>query len=137
MLTVIYAIASALVGVGVLIVIHEFGHFLLAKRTGVGVLIFSVGFGPKLLRRKIGETEYALSAFPLGGYVKMVGEDPEEEVRQEDLVRSFSHQGIGKRVAIVAARPLFNLPLAVAIFVWLITFLWGLLPTDLVGRGVA
>jgi|SRR5437867_1814642 len=122
MLTVIYAIASALVGVGVLIVIHEFGHFLLAKRTGVGVLTFSVGFGPKLLRRKIGETEYALSAFPLGGYVKMVGEDPEEEVRQEDLVRSFSHQGIGKRVAIVAAGPLFNLLLAVAFFAGIFMF---------------
>jgi regulator of sigma E protease len=122
MLTVIYAIVSALIGVGVLIVIHEFGHFLLAKKTGVGVLTFSVGFGPKLLRKRVGETEYALSAFPLGGYVKMVGEDPEEEVRQEDLERSFSHQGIGKRVAIVAAGPLFNLLLAVAVFASIFVF---------------
>src|SRR2546425_767155 len=118
----IYSIGAALVGLGVLIVFHEFGHFLFAKLSGVGVLTFSVGFGPKLLRRKIGETEYALSAFPLGGYVKMVGEDPEEEVRQEDLVRSFSHQGIGKRVAIVAAGPLFNLLLAVAFFAGIFMF---------------
>ena len=77
MVNVIYAVLAALIGLGILIVIHEFGHFLLAKKTGVGVLTFSIGFGPKLLRRKVGETEYALSAFPLGGYVKMVGEDPE------------------------------------------------------------
>jgi regulator of sigma E protease len=116
MLTVIYAIVSAIIGIGILIIIHELGHFFLAKKTGVGVLTFSVGFGPKLLRKKIGETEYALSAFPLGGYVKMVGEDPEEEVSNADIKRSFSHQKIIKRVAIVAAGPLFNLLLAVVLF---------------------
>ncbi|HEV8341660.1 MAG TPA: RIP metalloprotease RseP [Candidatus Binatia bacterium] len=116
MLTVAYAIVSALIGLGVLIIIHELGHFLVAKKLGVGVLTFSVGFGPKLLKRKIGETEYALSAFPLGGYVKMIGEDPEEEVSQADIERSFSHQGVGKRAAIVAAGPLFNLLLAVVLF---------------------
>jgi len=57
MLTVIYAVVSALVGLGILIVIHELGHFLLAKKTGVGVLTFSIGFGPKLLGKKVGETE--------------------------------------------------------------------------------
>jgi RIP metalloprotease RseP len=78
--SVIYSILAAIIGLGVLIVFHEFGHFLIAKLCGVGVLTFSVGFGPKLLVKKKGETEYALSAFPLGGYVKMVGEDPDEEV---------------------------------------------------------
>ncbi len=116
MVNIIYAIVAALIGLGILIVIHELGHFLVAKRTGVGVLTFSVGFGPKLWAKKIGETEYALSAFPLGGYVKMVGEDPEEEVKEVDTQRSFSHQGLAKRVAIVAAGPIFNLLLAVAIF---------------------
>lgn len=119
MVNVIYAVVAALIGLGILIVIHEFGHFLLAKKTGVGVLTFSIGFGPKLLSRKIGETEYALSAFPLGGYVKMVGEDPEEEVQTNDIARSFSHQGLVKRAAIVAAGPVFNLLLAVAVFVWI------------------
>lgn len=119
MWNIIHAVVSALIGLGILIIIHELGHFLLAKKTGVGVLTFSVGFGPKLWARKIRETEYALSAFPLGGYVKMVGEDPEEEVHAGDIQRSFSHQGLAKRAAIVAAGPLFNLLLAVVIFVWI------------------
>ncbi|MBI4524405.1 MAG: RIP metalloprotease RseP [Deltaproteobacteria bacterium] len=119
MVNVIYAVVSALIGLGILIVIHELGHFLLAKKTGVGVLTFSIGFGPKLLRKRLGETEYALSAFPLGGYVKMVGEDPEEEVKETDIQRSFSHQTLAKRAAIVAAGPGFNLLLAVFIFAWM------------------
>src|SRR3989338_3159166 len=119
MVNVVYAVLAALIGLGILIVIHEFGHFLLAKKTGVGVLTFSIGFGPKLLSRKVGETEYALSAFPLGGYVKMVGEDPEEEVQTSDVARSFSHQGLVKRAAIVAAGPVFNLLLAVVVFIWI------------------
>ena len=117
MFHVILAVVSALVGLGILILVHEFGHFLVAKKTGVGVLTFSLGFGPKLWRRKVGETEYVLSAFPLGGYVKMVGEDPDEEVQEADVRRSFSHQGLLKRAAIVMAGPLFNLLLAVVIFV--------------------
>lgn len=119
---VVYAIVAALAGLGILIVIHELGHFLLAKFSGVGVLTFSVGFGPKLWVKKIGETEYALSAFPLGGYVKMVGEDPEEEVKTEDVEKSFSHQPLPKRVAIVAAGPIFNLLLAVLLFIFVFVF---------------
>src|ERR671912_1164339 len=118
----LYSILAAVVGLGVLIVFHEFGHFLLAKLSGVGVLTFSVGFGPKLWVKKKGETEYALSAFPLGGYVKMVGEDPEEEVKAVDLERSFAHKSLLKRTAIVAAGPGFNLLLAV--FLLMIVFLF-------------
>jgi len=118
----IYSIGAAVIGLGVLIVIHEWGHFLLAKLAGVGVLTFSVGFGPKLWVRKKGDTEYALSAFPLGGYVKMVGEDPEEEVQQSDIERSFAHQGLLKRIAIVAAGPGFNLLLAVVLFMLVFLF---------------
>ncbi len=110
-----YSIGAAVIGLGVLIVIHEFGHFLFAKLSGVGVLTFSVGFGPKLWVKKKGETEYALSAFPLGGYVKMVGEDANEEVQQADIERSFAHKGLLKRIAIVAAGPGFNLLLAVVL----------------------
>ena len=97
---------------GVLIVVHEFGHFLFAKRLGVGVLKFSVGFGPKLVGRTVNETEYVLSAVPLGGYVKMVGEDPEEGTADVDPRVSFSHQRLWKRMAIVAAGPVFNLVFA-------------------------
>src|SRR5215467_1846072 len=110
---VLYSIGAALIALGVLIVIHEFGHFLFAKLSGVGVLTFSVGFGPKLWVKKKGETEYTLRAIPLGGYVKMVGEDSEEEVQAADLERSFAQKSLLKRIAIVAAGPGFNLLLAV------------------------
>jgi regulator of sigma E protease len=118
----IYSVGAALLGLGILIVFHEFGHFLFAKLSGVGVLTFSVGFGPKLWVKKKGETEYALSAFPLGGYVKMVGEDPDEEVGQADIERSFAHKSLGKRIAIVAAGPGFNLLLAVILLMAVFLF---------------
>ncbi len=114
-ISIAYTIGWAVIALGILIVFHELGHFVVAKFSGVGVLTFSVGFGPKLWVKKVGETEYALSAFPLGGYVKMVGEDPGEEVKETDIARSFFHQGLGKRIAIVAAGPVFNLLLAVVV----------------------
>jgi regulator of sigma E protease len=120
--SVIYSIVAAIIGLGVLIVFHEFGHFLVAKLCGVGVLTFSVGFGPKLIVKKKGETEYALSAFPLGGYVKMVGEDPADEVSQADVQRSFAHKGLLQRVAIVGAGPGFNLLLAVILLMVVFLF---------------
>jgi regulator of sigma E protease len=108
-------IAAAVVVLGFLIVVHEFGHFLVAKRSGVGVLKFSVGFGPKLLGRTVGGTEYALSAIPLGGFVKMAGEDPDSEEPVDPTI-SFSHQPIWKRAAIVVAGPGFNLLFAFLVF---------------------
>lgn len=118
----IYSIGSAVIGLGVLIVFHEFGHFLVAKMSGVGVLTFSVGFGPKLFVHKKGETEYALSAFPLGGYVKMIGEDPDAEVSPADRERSFAHKSLLKRFAIVFAGPGFNLMLAVLLLMLVFVF---------------
>jgi regulator of sigma E protease len=117
-----YSVLAAIIGLGVLIVFHEFGHFLVAKLSGVGVITFSVGFGPKLWVRKKGETEYALSAFPLGGYVKMVGEDPDQEVQPGDLEKSFAHKSLLKRIAIVVAGPGFNLLLAVLLLMVVYTF---------------
>lgn len=117
-----YSVVAAIVGLGVLIVFHEFGHFLVAKLSGVGVITFSVGFGPKLWVRKKGETEYALSAFPLGGYVKMVGEDPDQEVQPGDMEKSFAHKSLLKRIAIVVAGPGFNLLLAVFLLMVVYTF---------------
>jgi len=73
-------IVSFIVILGLLIFVHEVGHFLVAKRAGVGVLKFSLGFGRRLFGFRRGETEYLVSAIPLGGYVKMVGEDPREVV---------------------------------------------------------
>jgi regulator of sigma E protease len=101
---------------GVLIFAHELGHFLVAKRAGVGVLKFSLGFGPRIIGRKIGETEYLLSLIPLGGYVKLLGESPEEELPEGEEKRSFLKQPVWKRISIVAAGPVFNILLALAIF---------------------
>ena len=112
----IYIISAAVV-LGLLIFVHELGHFLFAKLFGVGVEKFSLGFGPKVFGKTVGETEYLLSAFPLGGYVKMVGESPEAEVAPEDLARSFMGKSPLKRIVIVAAGPMFNLIFAAFLFV--------------------
>jgi regulator of sigma E protease len=109
-------ILSAIVVLGILVFIHELGHFLLAKKLGVGVLTFSLGFGPKLLGRKIGETQYQIAAVPLGGFVKLIGENPEEEVKEEDRSRSFSTQPIWKRAFIIGAGPFSNLIFAAVLF---------------------
>ncbi|MCX8117215.1 MAG: RIP metalloprotease RseP [Desulfobacterota bacterium] len=107
---------SFVIVLGVLVFAHELGHFLLAKRLGVGVLTFSLGFGPKVLWKKIGETQYQIAAIPLGGFVKLLGENPEEEVREELRNRSFAHQPIWKRALIIAAGPFFNFFLALVLF---------------------
>jgi regulator of sigma E protease len=112
---VIYIVAFLWV-LGILIFIHEFGHFLIAKLAGVKVLKFSLGFGPTLIGKKIGETEYVISALPLGGYVKPLGESPREEVTKGEKERSFSYQPVRKRMAIIVAGPLANFVLAIFIF---------------------
>jgi len=101
---------------GILIFVHELGHFLMAKRFRVGVEKFSLGFGPKLIAKRVGETEYLLSAIPLGGYVKMIGEDPKEPLSPEDEARSFNHQPLLSRFLIVAAGPFSNILFAMLIF---------------------
>jgi regulator of sigma E protease len=111
-----------LVVLGVLVAFHELGHFLAARWVGVKVLKFSIGFGPKLFGRQVGETEYLVSAVPLGGYVKLFGEDETEATTADDRRRSFSHQGLWGKVLIVAAGPGFNFILAYLIFAgWLST----------------
>ncbi len=101
---------------GILVFFHELGHFLVAKLMGVGVDTFSLGFGPKLIGKKKGRTEYRIAAIPLGGYVKMVGEEPDAEIAEEDIPLSFTHKSVYKRMAIVAAGPVFNFLLAILIF---------------------
>ena len=107
---------SFVVVLGVLIFFHEFGHFLIARLFGVGVEKFSLGFGPRLIGKKIGRTDYRISAIPLGGYVKMVGEEPDAEVPPADIPVSFTHKHVFKRMCIVAAGPCFNILLAIMIF---------------------
>lgn len=102
-------IIATIVVLGILVFVHEFGHFLLAKLLGVRVDAFSLGFPPKLVSKKIGETEYRLSVVPLGGYVKLFGENPEEEVPPGLEHRSFTHHPLWHRALIVLAGPGFNL----------------------------
>ena len=106
--------------IGILVTFHEFGHFWIARRSGVKVLRFSVGFGKVVWRfqKSPGDTEYVLSAIPLGGYVKMLDER-EGPVRNEELPYAFNRQPLYKRTAIVAAGPIFNLLLAIVLF-WLV-----------------
>ena len=100
---------------GALIAVHEFGHFIVAKKSGVIVERFSIGFGPPIWRRKWGDTEYRLSLIPLGGYVKMYGEDLDAEIREGEREGSFQHQSVWKRIPIVAAGPAFNIFFAIAL----------------------
>ena len=102
---------------GIVVVIHELGHYWVAKLCGVKVLRFSVGFGKPLLSKRYGpdQTEWALGAFPLGGYVKMLDER-EAPVADEELPRAFNRQSVWKRIAIVVAGPLANLLLAILLF---------------------
>ncbi|TAN69636.1 MAG: RIP metalloprotease RseP [Methylobacter sp.] len=106
-----------IVAISVLVSIHEFGHFWVARKAGVKVLRFSLGFGKILwaYQKNPDTTEYVISAIPLGGYVKMVDER-EGEVKEADLPYAFNRQSVLARTAIVAAGPLFNLVLAVALF---------------------
>jgi regulator of sigma E protease len=116
------SVLSFILVLGVLIFVHELGHFLLAKAFGVKVLKFSLGFGNKLIGRQWGETEYLISAFPLGGYVKMYGEHQGEDVRPEDETRSFSRKTVWQRFGIVFGGPLFNLLFAVVLFFFMFVF---------------
>lgn len=117
-------IVSFIVVLGMLIFVHEFGHFIWAKLFGVKVLKFSLGFGPKLISKQLGETEYLVSAFPLGGYVKMFGESPgevaEEKMTGADIRCSFSMRPVWQRFIIVAGGPFFNLVFAFLLFFFIV-----------------
>jgi len=110
----------AIVTLGLLVAIHEFGHFWVARRCGVKVLKFSIGFGPSLYSRTARDgVEYSLSAIPLGGYVRMAGESGEDEGVEVAPGEAFSTKPVLQRIAIVAAGPIINLLLAVVIFIGL------------------
>lgn len=101
---------------GILIFVHELGHFLVARWCGVRVEVFSLGFGKKILQYKKGDTVYALSLIPLGGYVKMFGEQPGSKIEDSERKYSFTHKNVWQRIAVVLAGPLMNFLFAIVIY---------------------
>ncbi|MBT3029720.1 MAG: sigma E protease regulator RseP [Candidatus Thiodiazotropha endolucinida] len=118
--SLLFTLVSFIVALAILIAVHEFGHFWVARKLGVKVLRFSIGFGRALWRRTsvVDGTEYVIAAIPLGGYVKMLDER-EAPVEAEEQHRAFNRQSLGVRSAIVVAGPLFNFLFAILAF-WLI-----------------
>lgn len=121
-MTIVYSVLAFLGVLGVLIIVHELGHYWAARWCGVKVLRFSVGMGTVLLSRRFGpdQTEWVLSAFPLGGYVKMLDSRDQDlemgALSQEERTREFTRQSVWKRMTIVAAGPISNFLLAIALF---------------------
>ena len=113
---ILLKIGSIVLLLGGLIFVHELGHYLVAKAVGVRVLKFSIGFGPRLFGWRRGGTDYLVSALPLGGYVKMAGDDPGEELAPEDRGKGFLEQRPWKRFAIALAGPGANLVFPVVIY---------------------
>src|SRR5512136_2069565 len=113
---VLLKVGSIVLLLGGLIFVHELGHFVAAKLLGVKVVRFSIGFGPRVLGFRRGETEYLLSLLPLGGYVKMAGDEPGAEVPPEDRGRGFLEAAPWKRLTIAFAGPAANLAFPVLIY---------------------
>jgi regulator of sigma E protease len=128
---VVLTVVSFCVALGVLVFVHELGHFAVAKRLDVKVLRFSIGFGPVLFSRRRGETEYALSAIPMGGYVKMLGEEEDDDPAVlAEPERAFSTQPVRRRAAIVFAGPAMNFVFAFVVYAVLFAFVGVELPSN-------
>jgi len=111
-----YSIFPFIILLGFLIFVHELGHFLVAKWCGVRVEVFSLGFGKKILQKKVGATTYCISLIPLGGYVKMFGDEIGAEISPSEKKFSFTHKNVWQRIAVVIAGPLMNFFFAIFIF---------------------
>ena len=135
-MTLLTTIAAFLITLGILIVVHEYGHYWVARKCGVKVLRFSIGFGRPIKRwvRGADRTEWVIAAMPLGGYVRMLDErDPDcAPVAPADIPRSFNRQSVWKRIAIVLAGPAANLLLAIAVY-WLLNVVGVMEPQALLG----
>jgi regulator of sigma E protease len=118
----------AFAGFALLVILHELGHFTAAKAVGMRVERFSLFFPPTLLRKQVGETEYALGAIPAGGYVKITGMNPDEDLPDEVRTRAYYAQPVWKRIVVIAAGPAVNLVLA---FVLLFIFFWAIGPQEI------
>ena len=116
----IFTLGAFILALGILIVFHEYGHYLVARLAGVKVLRFSVGFGTPLVKKRFGrdQTEFVIAAFPFGGYVKMLDER-EGEVDPDERDRAFNTQSVWRRIAIVAAGPIANFLLAILLY-WIL-----------------
>lgn len=123
-MSILFTLFSFIVAISILVAIHEYGHFIVAKKLGVKILRFSIGFGQPLWKKRFGEdqTEFVIAALPLGGYVKML-DARETDVSAEDEHREFTRQSVWKRIAIVAAGPAFNF--IFAIFAYWLMFVVG------------
>lgn len=123
-MSILLAILGFIVGMLVLVIVHEFGHYWVAKKLGVKILRFSVGFGKPLFlwRRGVDQTEWVLASIPLGGFVRMLDEQ-EGEVSAQDLPRAFNRQALWKRTLIVLAGPVANLILAFLLYAGML--MWG------------
>lgn len=125
MIETLHTTLAFIVAIALLIAVHEYGHFIVARRLGIKVEKFSIGFGPALFswRSRDGEVEYVIAAIPLGGYVKMLGENPDEqgdearqELSEEDRARAFDAQPVWKRASVAVAGPGFNFVFAIVVY---------------------
>lgn len=119
-MSVLWSALGFILVIGILVTLHEAGHYLTAKWLNIKATVFSIGFGRPIIRRQWGETEFRLAWIPLGGYVKFVDErDPDQVIAEEDLPRAFNRQSVYKRFAVVLAGPLVNLLFAWLVFAWM------------------
>ncbi len=125
MIETLHTMAAFVVAIALLVAVHEYGHFIVARKLGIKVEKFSIGFGPALFswRGRDGEVEYVIAAIPLGGYVKMLGENPDEqgdearaELTPEERARAFDAQPVWKRAAVAVAGPAFNFLFAIVAY---------------------
>ncbi|UCF04410.1 MAG: RIP metalloprotease RseP [bacterium] len=140
-------IAAFFFVISIVVFVHEIGHFVVAKLNRIFVITFSFGFGPKLLKKRYGETEYAISAFPLGGYVKFAGEtgDEESEETEEDLLgievppeRLYRNKSPLQKMSVIIAGPLMNIILAILVYIFslYINGIFILNPTTVIGETI-
>ncbi|MCS7280904.1 MAG: RIP metalloprotease RseP [Desulfobacterota bacterium] len=125
----IESVVYGLVTLSILIFVHEVGHFVVARLAGIKVITFSIGFGKKLIRWKRGETEYAISLFPLGGYVKLLGESPDEPLKEDDIPRSYIHKRPIVKLFVAFSGPLANFIFAFLVFFTLLSTGYKVLST--------
>lgn len=117
-MTLLHTLVFFLLALGILIAFHEYGHYLAARLCGVKVLRYCLGFGTPFISRRFGpdQTEWGIAPFPIGGYVKLLGQDPDEPVPPHEAHRAFNNQKVWKRMAIIIAGPLANFILAIAVY---------------------
>ena len=123
-MSIIFTLFYFIIAISILVAIHEYGHYIVAKKLGVKILRFSIGFGKPLWKKRFGkdQTEFVIAALPLGGYVKML-DKREADVSVEEAHREFTSQSVWTRIAIVAAGPAFNF--IFAIFAYWMMFVVG------------